>query len=190
MMLNMRPPEIELWLVWDHGCKTPRLHEGRRGEGARAESATLSSMRLGYPPAGPTRLGFMRGAAGGANAVRLAERRISETLVFPVPAVASAGRDVVVTHDSADRPVHARTFSGAPVKCFHVPAVCVCTGDVKAGCMLRRKLARDSVLSIETIPRNMEHFSRDSPRSLTLTTHVIPQSRDERASPLSPTQPR
>ena len=98
----------------------------------------------------PRYLGFMRATAGRASAIRLAESRISETLVFPAPAVASAGRDVVVTRDKADRPVHARTFSGAPLKGFRTPNICVCAGDVKACCILLRKLAREAVLSTKT----------------------------------------
>ena len=62
----------------------------------------------------PVCLGFVRATAGRANATRLVNARVSETLVFPAPAVASAGRGVVVTRDRADRPVHAHTFSGAP----------------------------------------------------------------------------
>jgi hypothetical protein len=77
----------------------------------------------------------MRALAGRANAVRPEKSRISETLVFPAPAVASAGRGVVVTRDRADRPVHAATFSGAPLRGLRAPNVCVCAGDVKAVCI-------------------------------------------------------
>ena len=104
----------------------------------------------------------MRARAGRASAVRPAKSRISETLVLPVPAVASAGRDVVVTRERADRPVHAQTFSGAPLKDFRTPNVGVCAGDMKAGCILLRKLAREAVVSISTTPAEHGTFSRAS----------------------------
>jgi hypothetical protein len=61
--------------------------------------------------------------------------RIAETLVFGAPAVASAGRDVAVTQDSADRPVQARTRSGASMTGAGAPNARMFAGDVKAGCM-------------------------------------------------------
>jgi hypothetical protein len=77
------------------------------------------------------------------------ESRISETLVFPAPAVARCGRDVVVTRDRAERPVHAHTFSGAPLMGFRTPNDRACAGDEKVICILLRKLARNSIESIE-----------------------------------------
>ena len=100
----------------------------------------------------PECLGFMRALAGCANAIRPENARISETLVFPAPAVARAGRGVVVTRDRADRPVHARTQSGAPLKCFRTPNDRVCAGDDMMSCIVLRKLARESVVSIESGP--------------------------------------
>jgi hypothetical protein len=90
----------------------------------------------------------MRATTGRANAHRPATARISETLVFPAPAVASAGRGVVVTRDRADRPVHAATFSGAPLKGFRANNARESAGDVDTGCILLRKLARESAVSI------------------------------------------
>jgi hypothetical protein len=84
---------------------------------------------------------------------------MSETLVFPAPAVASAGRVVVVARDKADRPVHAQTFSGAPLKGFRARNVCISAGDVNAGSILRRKLARGRVLSIKTMRAEDGTFS-------------------------------
>src|SRR4051812_18670648 len=85
----------------------------------------------------------MRARTERANAVRPVKARISETLVLPAPAVASAGRGVLVTRDRAERPVHAQTFSGAPLTDFRTPNDCVCADDEKANCILCRKLARN-----------------------------------------------
>jgi hypothetical protein len=134
----------------------------------------------------------MRARAGYANAIRPHDTRISETLVFPAPAVASAGRDVVVTRDRADRPVHAQTFSGAPLKGFRAGNACICAGDVNVGSILRRKLARDRVLSITTMCAEDGTFSARVERDYVFNPveHVITQSRDQRPRSLSSTQPR
>lgn len=85
--------------------------------------------------------------------------RISETLVLPAPAVASGGRDVVVTRDRAERPVHARTFSGAPLMGVRALNFCARAGDVSARSILIRKLAREAVLSIEVSRPHYGTFS-------------------------------
>jgi hypothetical protein len=72
-----------------------------------------------------------------------------------VPAVASGGSDVVVTRERAERPVHAQTFSGAPLTGLRALNVRARADDVMARSILIRKLARDPVLSIEM---NRPHY--------------------------------
>jgi hypothetical protein len=45
--------------------------------------------------------------------MRAAGSRMWDTRVRRAPAVAMCGRDVVVADESAERPVHVRTFNGA-----------------------------------------------------------------------------
>ena len=56
-----------------------------------------------------------RASARGARCRHVRDRcsRATDTLVRPVPAVAIGGRAVFVAEETAERPVHARTFSGA-----------------------------------------------------------------------------
>ena len=56
-----------------------------------------------------------RASARGARCRHVRDRcsRATDTLVRPVPAVAMRGRTVFVAADTAERPVHARTSSGA-----------------------------------------------------------------------------
>ena len=68
----------------------------------------------------PKLLLFRRGITGRVRArsarldhIRDRDSRATETRVRCVPAVAMRGRRVSVAHDTADRPVHSRTRSGA-----------------------------------------------------------------------------
>jgi hypothetical protein len=84
----------------------------------------LSTKRRSYPlfaDDGPSFLGSNKVVTGPRVIAskpsdaqgRAVESRTPETRVLRAPAVAMCGRDVVVADDTADRPVHARTSSGA-----------------------------------------------------------------------------